>query len=226
MQLESDFSYTCEKWQCSWIRQPFNAWSSLIFLAVGLMLVFEAKAETTLKVNPSRHRKLAIAGFLFLIGLSSFMSHASEIWFFGYFDFMFQIGFLGFIAAIRCRTRWGKSLLFFEIAAATLCLMISWRVSSPILYFFAAQAIVLELYSWRFARPFADSEKNHKYLFMGVGVCLIGLPLFALDRSGTICAPQNHLLQLHGLWHICAALGIYLLAQYFAREIEPCRRSI
>jgi hypothetical protein len=70
--------FTCEERLCAWVRQPANAYSSLALLAVGVLLLSKSiRAKNTVYRD--------FGWIALLIGVSSFLAHASQIRFFDFF---------------------------------------------------------------------------------------------------------------------------------------------
>jgi len=86
----------CEENLCSWVTQPANAFSSLIYIILGIFLLFYYKKE--------KNKALRIIPIVsILIGISSFLYHASFSFFLQVFDLASMFLISSFIIAFNLR---------------------------------------------------------------------------------------------------------------------------
>lgn len=199
---------TCEAWKCGWIRQPNNVLSSLLYIGIGFLLLHQAR-----KMGLKRLRTFALMSVL--IGLGSILAHSGEIRFTGFFDFLFQFIFFGYLAHLRWplpKERFNKVIIFQIILA---CLSMIWihRTNIPWLGFLVGQAFFLEFKYLRDSKTRIDPD-----LLKGIVLFFAGLFFFTIDVLRIGCNPDNHFFQPHGLWHLGTAIGIYFVAHSYSRQ--------
>ena len=150
------------------------------------------------------------------IGLSSVMAHTTHLKVFGFADFTFQ--FLLILVLIwlnfqRTQKKIPIPLWYFSISTWLVCAVIQWFfMDLSLLVYGVLLAIVLgsELYAFLETRrgQYRDYAKCAAFLFSGFVV-------FYLDAFKVICNPDDHIFQLHALWHMMSAASLYYLFQHY-----------
>ena len=197
------------------IREPQNTWSNLAFVICGAWLA----TASTLKVS-----RLA-GGALIVVGIGSFLYHASASTTFRTLD----VG-----------SMYGLFFILVCLAAASLCgriLRLTENYPALILACAGLFALVLTL-SRRFElfgfKPLsiASATAVTTLLLFGSGLAVIlrqrtgwlkgltALALFAVaaicqmgDRPGGWLCDPNHVIQAHAIWHVLSAVALLLYVQ-------------
>lgn len=203
----------CEDNLCSWITQPSNTWSNLIYYAAGILLYSQIRKRNQIG---SQLSFLYINAFL--IGTASFLYHASFTFLMQFFDlssmYMFSITLLS-LNFYRLGLVRKKDILNIFILLLSLCmglLYIFKPYGIPIFAVTAALTIGSEVIIYR------NSYKKADYSKYKIGLILILSAFFfwALDfRKIWICDPDNHLFQGHAVWHILSGAAYYQFAVFF-----------
>ena len=199
----------CEEALCEWIRQPSNTYSNLGFFLVAFYLIY-------LFIKKQSDHGLGFGICAILIGTASFGAHASGTKLFAFFDFAAIFSAFSLYAAKdMIYTNTVKTKNFFVVFAAffipAALMLYNFTVLREVIF----AAFVIGLLTWESkilkaqGKPFLTTS-NKKLL----GIFLFGTICLALDASKVVCNPQNHLFQMHSLWHVCCALSVYFLARH------------
>jgi hypothetical protein len=211
----------CEALGGGWLLQPINAWSSLVFVAAGVV-VFLAGHR-----NP--RATFVRAGFgvvLISVGIGSFAFHGPGGQPAGWaHDASLTALFLLVLAveagAVR---RWAPGLVAggWLVAVGMLAVL---EAGVPDLADTLNAVLVVPavgMVLWRVQRtrrPDADRGAAG-----GLALLTVGAVIMLLSRTGgPLCAPDS-LWQGHALWHILAATGIGLYATRLT-ALVPLRKS-
>jgi len=210
----------CEERLCEWVVTPANAWSNMAYLFVAAWIAREVKRRSEQGVL-----KLYAPTSL-LVGLTSFVYHASYTFFFQVFDFagmylfiflplMTQFWTLGWVKESQILPRYIGAVLFFTaLTVAFYFLSIPLQL---IMVFLILSVIGLEL-----LRRSKLRKANHTWrggdFFTAFVLLFIGATLSALDLSGKFCDPANHWLQGHSLWHLCTGAALIFVYRHFRTQ--------
>lgn len=199
----------CEERLCGWIVEPANTWSNIGFILVGLVI---------LRSNFGRMRSaLNLPGLTaILVGIGSTMFHLTGSRVGEIIDLaaMFLISGLFIVFALRRLRGFGvRSLMMIYCALAifSVALMIATH-SSGIGIFVAhiTAAVILELI---LAYRFYSSTAYRNLLWM-IGAFVVSYGAWLLDYHRILCAPGNHLLGGHAVWHLVNSLCLWNFYRY------------
>lgn len=201
---------TCEAWQCGWFRQPNNILSSFLYIGIGALLFYHYR-----RLRLPRLKTFSILSVL--IGIGSIMAHSGEVRFTGFFDFLFQFIFFGYLAHLRWPSPAGRlnKIIVFQIIVACASMIWIHRTNIPWLGFLIGQAFYLE---FRYLKK--TQERIDLSLLKGILCFFVGLFFFVTDVFRIGCDPENHFYQPHGLWHLGTAIGIYFVAMSYSQNIR------
>ncbi|MBN1383013.1 MAG: ceramidase domain-containing protein [Deltaproteobacteria bacterium] len=201
-----------------WLKQPANAWTNVFYLLNALALfVFYIK---------DRKRQLALTfGVIsFLIGLSSFLYHASNTFFFQYFDLASMYLLSGLLAALVLvrlgfvqPRRW--LIVFLSVFAGSSVLLFIIRGKSGAIIF-GIEVILILLLEGR-TRMKSRRKTLYRNLLYALALFVVSFVFWVLDYNGLIFSPGNHLIQGHGLWHILNSfcfVFLYLFYRQFDKK--------
>lgn len=203
----------CENNLCSWITQPSNTWSNLIYWIFGFLLFQEIR---------KRNLKGAKLSFLwinaFLIGTASFLYHASFTFMMQFFDlssmYMFSVTLLC-LNLYRMGLVQKKEIFTVFLLILTVCMGALYAFKPygiPIFTLTAALAIGTEFIIYRTGSEKADYSRYKIGLFLILSAFLF----WALDfRRIWICDPDSHFFQGHAVWHILSGAAYWQFAMFF-----------
>ncbi len=84
------------------------------------------------------------------------------------------------------------------------------RIGIPL---FAAQLVAGIAWELRLHRRERD-RSSYRHLFRALAIFAVSFSFWALDISGVVCRPDNHLVTGHAVWHVLNAVSIYELYRF------------
>lgn len=197
------------------LRQPANAWTNVMYIIVALMVlrrVMKRGDRSVLAFMP------AIAA---LIGLTSFLYHASNSFLFQFLDLSSMFLLSGLLIALNAhRAGWIEARhmtpLFAGVVLASSALLfaIRGRIGAAL---FAAEIVATMAMEIFIAFRKEEGTRYRDYL-AAFGLCAAAYLFWILDFTGhTPFDGGNHLMQGHGLWHIINAFCIYYLYRFYGQ---------
>jgi hypothetical protein len=200
----------CERRLCAWVVEPSNAWSNVAYLVVGAVILW----------RHGRRPSLALIGAASIaIGLGSFSFHGTGTRVGELIDVsaMYLMSCLGLIFALQRVAPMHEATLvgaYLAMVAASTAAMIVGG-SNGILVFAGelTAGVALELYLYRQRRGAADYRAMRRL----VGSFALAFFIWNLDKWGVVCAPDNHLVTGHAVWHTLTALAIFYFASFQAQ---------
>jgi hypothetical protein len=198
----------CEALTPGPLAQPANAISSLAFCAVGGALFRTMKERNALLLFPVS---------AVLVGITSFLYHASWTFFFQVFDvssmFMLSCLLISFNAA-RLRLVGPKRLagLYVVLLALSIAAMVIVRRKIGE-YLFGAEIGAVAVMEAALARRGAACD--YRPFLQALGLFLAAYALWLLDVHEIVCVPDNHYLQGHAVWHVLNAFCFLSLYRFY-----------
>ena len=198
----------CEALTPGPLAQPANAVSSLAFCVIGLALYRTMKERNTLLLFPIS---------AFLVGITSFLYHASWTFFFQVFDvssmFMLSCLLISFNAA-RLGSVDAKRLPAFYVGlvALSIAIMVTLRGHTGE-YLFGFEIGVVAILEVLLARRVAGTD--YKPFLQAFGIFLLAYGIWLLDVHRIVCAEDNHYLQGHAVWHVLNAFCFVYLYRFY-----------
>jgi hypothetical protein len=209
----------CEQSLCSWIRQPANTWSNLVMLFVGVYLVRRGKGDQS-------DTDFYLGASIFIMGICSFICHATAIPLFVFLDvtsiflFLSLLSVLMLVRGNAVRSNYGLiSTLGFFLISLGFQFFIS-KAQILILMLFIALLVISEV-------AFLQKIKipiNHRSLFWALILLFIAATSLGFDYTKTSCFPKQHLFQFHALWHILSGFSMLFIANYMKQFSINFRR--
>lgn len=216
----------CEAIRDGAIRQPANAWSSLAFVVVAVVVVAQVRADRRapagVRVNAMTSGAAWPAVYvlaLLMTGFGSAFFHASltfagqfldvlGMYFIATFILLYNVGRLRALSQVATVA----SYLSLNVALAALL------YSLPVFrrYLFGAllaAAVALELA----IRARRAPDIAHRYFWRALAVMAIAFGIWILDITKVVCDPAS-LLQGHAAWHLLGAVASGLLFYYYRSE--------
>lgn len=207
----------CEERVCGWINEPANAWSNLLYIALGLWIVRHAGRR-----GSSAGR--AFGAVVIVMGALSFLYHASNNFLTQCLDFTGMFMMVFFVLATNARRlgwpRRGLGALYgSSVVLATLALWPLDRAGVPIQLTIAAAGIVIAA-SEAAARAKTGDRGPLGMFYAAIATLLAAETCSALDYKRFHCDPSNHFLQGHAAWHLIAAAAMPMIYLHYAEHFD------
>ncbi len=205
----------------SWILEPVNTWTNLLFILGGLVFIFKAQPLTinSNKLNSSVIFPRLYGFAMIFLGMGSFFYHASQTfvgqWFdvFGmYLVSMFYISY-NFYRSGRLNEK--TFLSFYFVSCLLLGLIIYYFPESRRWLFGVSIAFTLFQSLWIQKR--FRSIINQKYLMGAATFYVIAQTVWVLDKNRIWCDPYAWM-NGHGIWHLFTGVAAVLIYFYFYSE--------
>ncbi|MFA5051562.1 MAG: ceramidase domain-containing protein [Patescibacteria group bacterium] len=220
----------CEPNLCSYIVQPANAWSNLVYIIVGILILYLARGQ--------RKTLLWWLGpIVILIGLFSFTYHASYTSIGQMFDLGSMFLFATFLLVLNLqRIKPGlkySTATWLYVLTVILCLAIMYTIRTlkgfniGILVFGIELAVVLALEAVAWSRT-PKYLLNH--ILTALLIASVAAVIWMFDYTHLWCdANTYHYLNGHTLWHILTGISfifVYLFYRQFAKVNLATQPSI
>jgi len=211
----------CEAIAGSWLLQPINAWSSLAYTAVGLVLV----ATRTRAAHRERALRGAFGVLMAATGVGSFLYHGPQSTGAGFVHDVTFLATLWFLVVMDPASSLGMRARHAWLAFGSVVVVISGAllVAPASTNVLTGISIVALIASDLLMRRVGDI--NGRWYATALALFAASLLFNALGRSAIwTCEPES-VLQFHALWHILSAtaLGAYFVAMTVPRNQEPNR---
>ena len=209
----------CEAAGNGWLMQPINAWSSLAFMVVGVVLVVSASHAS----SQERTLRIPFGVLMTVTGIGSFLYHGPQPAAAGFVHDITFLAMLWFLVLMYPASPYGvpRRTAWLALGVVTITgsvILIATPSSTNLLTGISIAALIAsDVLMHRIGGINGRWYAAAVLLFAGsVAVNLLG-------RSGAAtCDPQSPV-QFHALWHVlsAAALGAYFVATTFPRNQEP-----
>lgn len=214
---------TCESIHAGFITQPVNSWSSIAFIAVGLIVAIRSRHHRGNEVE-----LLILSGILVAEGIASFIFHGPAPADLRWLDFAASVSAPLFIAAhdVGLVRGWDIRRRVTVFLASAVTAMAALWVGAPVVVLgsiAAVGAIAGEVAAFRGGyRPAQRGAPPSVSRTWYLAVLLLGIAgvFYLLGTSWSPACNPDGLWQFHALWHVlsAAALGLYA---YAALEHDP-----
>lgn len=206
----------CERRLCAWVVEPSNAWSNVAYVLVGAWILWQRRGRP-----PSALSAIGVAAVL--LGVGSFSFHATGVRMFEVVDVagMYLISGLALTFALQRLRGWSDAgAVGFFVAVVVVSSIVMVGLGNDGIAMFGVQgvsALAMERRLW--ARTPADVGP---WMLAGLGALGVALLVWVLDFRGTLCAPDNHFVTGHAVWHVLTAMALLCFFQFHARlRAEP-----
>lgn len=202
----------CEARVCAWVNEPANAWSNLAFIAVALAIV-----SLNRRAPPAAPALRRFAPTVAVVGLCSFIYHASNTYLTQMLDFLGMYLFCGLLLALNAaRLGWLAPRRAIRAAllgalALTAITAVAVRFGAPIQVNIAVLVLLVIVTELR-----CGPARRGAFL-VALALLLAGIVCSFLDATRRWCDPDDHLLQGHALWHLLSALALLAGFVHFRR---------
>ena len=196
----------CERRLEGLIVEPANTWSSLGYVVVGLWLLARRRARGALVIVAIAELGIGI-GSLALHGTGTFAGEVLDL------TGMFLLSATLFALGVGRLARLADAAvlrLWVLAVAAPLGLLAIVRASG-IASFSVVLAVgtVAEIVASR-------REPSFRLFLTALGIFGVAFTVWVLDITRLVCAPDNHVLGGHAVWHLLNAWSIERLFTYYA----------
>jgi hypothetical protein len=211
----------CEATLCSWVNEPANAWSNLVYLAVGLWCAWRWHSTGSRAMG-------RFAWTTSLVGVLSFVFHATNNFATQLLDFigMYVLAFLLVALNLR-RMGWLRPERVGHVhvgltVGCTLAIPVMRHVRIPYQLVVLVAVLVIVGTEVSLSRR-ADRRESYRDFWRAVGLMAAAAACSVVDVTRVWCEPDNHWLQGHALWHLLSALALLFAARHHAGLEAPGR---
>jgi hypothetical protein len=203
----------CERRLCATIVEPSNAWSSLAYVILGVIMMVKARSPVA----------IAIAAAQLMIGVGSFFFHGTGTFAGEVVDQigMFMLSSLILAASLAQHLGWSgrRTVVVYAagVAVSTAILLVFRPVGIPLFAVQLAAGLALQLWLWRKAG--AKDAPVFRVFLSGLGIFLVSFSIWITDITGLVCDPDNHLVTGHAVWHVLNAICIWRLSIFYRARI-------
>lgn len=203
---------SCEEWQCSFVQQPANTYSNIMFFIIGFTLIY-------LFFKTQKKSDLYFGLSTLFIGVSSAIAHATALPFWGYLDFLsifsafcLHLVFNSIYLNPKYRTHFNR-LFIMLFLTSSIFLYFFKLMRVPLFTLFIIAILYTEYLIAKINKSSVITESFKKALLF------FGLSLFflILDVIKWKCNPENHYFQFHMLWHVFNAFSLFFIADHIKK---------
>jgi hypothetical protein len=210
----------CEAIRGHGIKQPANAWSSLAFVVVAVIVLARWARKPS---NSKAAYPLLYAFALTVVGFGSAYFHAT-LSFRGQFADVFGMYLVATFALLysidRLRGLSRTALVSGYIATnAVLAMLLYWV---PVVRRLAFALLIVAVLFVEILIRRKEHASATRHLSIAAAIMGLAFVLWILDFTRTLCRPESWI-QGHAVWHVLGALAAWYLFLYFAESEE--RRS-
>jgi Ceramidase len=211
----------CEGVGTGTVAQPSNAWSSMAFVLVGLLIAHASaprqRKGNRMAVEPAYRRLYGYA--LVSIGLGSYFYHASLTFAGQVCDMsgMYLLITFALMYGVARRTKFRSSLVVVSYLLLNLSLL-GFQVAFPGLrrYVFGLLVVLLIGIESRYRRQPGVAIES-QWLWRGAAIMALAFFIWVLDIAKVACEPASPL-QGHAVWHMLSAVAGWCLYRYYRSE--------
>ncbi len=213
----------CERRLCAWIVEPSNAWSSLAYVVLGVVMLLQARPGG---VGGGRVVVgVAVALAQIMIGVGSFFFHGTGTFAGEVVDQigMFMLSALILASSLGQLKGWsGGRVVGVYVAGvvlSTALLLVVRPIGIPLFGVQLAAGLGLQLWLWRQASSVAERAAFAPFL-RALGIFLCSFSIWVTDITGLLCDPDNHLITGHAIWHVLNAVCIWMLGGFYRARLR------
>ena len=202
-----------------WLVQPINAWSSLAYAVVGVVLI----GSISRAPRSDRTSRAAFGVLMVATGVGSFLYHGPQPVAAGFAHDITFLAMLWFLILMNPASPYGVPrryawiALGFVTAAAAIVLSVSPSSTNFLTGISVVALAASDLLLHRIGGI------NGRWYAAALLLFAASLVFNILGRSGTATCDPDSLIQFHALWHVFSALslGAYFVATTVPRDQEP-----
>jgi hypothetical protein len=200
----------CEAQLCSVVVEPANTWSNLayVFAGLGLLALGRSRDDRTLRI-------FGVAEIV--VGVCSFVYHMSYTGVLQVLDFLGMYVFTNLLIALNLvrlgvlpRERFWPAYATSVVAFTALTVALRF---TP----FPIQGIVFVLILAIVATELMQRAAglDRRLFWASLATLTVAAGFSAADVTGAFCAPENHVVQGHAIWHVLGATSLVFAAFHY-----------
>lgn len=204
----------CEANLPGWISEPANTWSNVAYFILTWMLIKESQKIKNIDLKK-------IIPPIFVMGLFSFIYHASFNFFTQFFDFLgmflmtnFFLG-LNLVRMNKLKRESFKGFYLYSNIAFSALVIIFYLTHVPIQSLVLIQAIFL-IFSELYLRKI-ESNTLYRNFALSVAFIVAAITFSILDVTRVLCDPDNHFFQGHATWHLLSAMSLFFAFKFYGQ---------
>ncbi len=219
---------TCIEWGCwceaprlgSLILEPVNTFTNISMIILGFYLLY----QVNFKKNPSYILIAPIFSNIFsfstlFLGLTSGLFHASRTFIGEWFDvfgmYMISMYFL-LVNFVKAGKLSAKAFIFAYYSSLTALGVYIYLLPKGTSIMFGAHLAFIFFHSQKLNTQ-SQNKARKDFLFKALGIFLIGLSAWILDRTRLVCDPYA-VMNGHGIWHIFNGIAAYFVFRFFSSD--------
>ncbi len=202
----------CEPTICAWINEPANAWSNLAYILAALFIWRHARGA------PRILRMFAPA--IFLMGLFSFVYHATNNYATQFLDFIGMYLFTSLailLNLIRLEILPPMKSVYGYVGLVLLNCVFFFTfplIGVPVQLIIAVNTVVI-LLTEAGVRLRGKSRVSYRNFLLAFGLILVAQVFSLLDLKRIWCNPDNVVLHGHALWHLIGGVAMPFVYLHF-----------
>lgn len=209
----------CEVVGGGWLAQPVNAWSSLAYAVIGMVLI----ASMSRAPRSDRTLRVAFGVLMMATGVGSFLYHGPQHATAGFVHDVTFLAMLWFLILMNPALPYGFTRRYAWIALVSITIAASAvLIASPhSTNLLTGISVVALIASDVLVRRIGGI--NGRWYAAALLLLAASLVFNLIGRSGSATCDPDSLIQFHPLWHAlsAAALGAYYVATTVPRNQEP-----
>lgn len=196
-----------------------NTYSNLGLFIVGVLLLWSAHRQRDAYAKVIE-RNIGLISII--IGISSATAHATQLLIGSLMDYVAQFLLMAYVVSLNGARlwRWSSKLqrgfVFLVVVLAWIICSFEKHIGLFLFVFFLGAALFTEFLNQKRIRELKEAVDRsalvNVLIFLG-----IGLICFGLDAEKIGCDANNHIFQLHGVWHLWVAGSIFYTAKYYGQ---------
>jgi hypothetical protein len=204
----------CEEELCTWIVNPADTWSNLPYVILGVLMWMRASRS-------GDGRLMLFGPASIVVGVGSFVYHASYTYFFQFFDFVGMFVFcFTVITANALRLGWidlRHKWTFFALGVGLFSALVPVLSQTNIVIQSLVGVLIAVILGQELAIWRRSSSDGVPYGLFFIALALLGsaAAFSAADLARVWCDPGNHWVQGHAIWHLLTAASLYLLFLFY-----------
>ncbi len=201
--FEKNISLFCEEQLCAFVTEPANTWTNIGYLVVAVFILRHKE------VNNPRIKNLFFAStFCLFIGSTIFHMTSTYLGKFIDVSTMFFLSMTVLTLSLQRFTGLSerKSNFFYVVGLGLSLLFLYIMKFGNIL--FLSQIVTATIFEFKLSRT--DKTLNMKGVKTSLLFFAAAFIFWILDVTKVLCHPGNHILTGHGIWHLLAAVSIYV----------------
>ena len=212
----------CEQTLCAFISEPANTWSNVSYMIAALWMVAVVKKKKRTECRRTNEFLITFPVFIFIMGLCSFIYHASNIYLTQVLDFVGMFLFSSLVIAVNLY-RIGRAIDFVRsprrfsvVLTVLLSCLVHMMYKAHIKFQTIVVVLVVFIVITELRAPIVGSRK---YFYASLALLLLATGFSALDMSRLWCDPFDHVLQGHAMWHVISALAMCCTWLHYTRVV-------